>query len=173
MGNSSPRLMIEGAEALLAASESFRLRVGAANPANAKHQIHFSENGLGEDVQKGQTLSDKRPFAIIGLASHDYTQISQGAQIDLGAMGGTYIVFVDNPSDPKDPKRSYLDFLDWIGSCIEDIADLVGSDGYFPFSAISLIIDPKRPNVSARKSDDYWLAAYVLTFSVNGGGVTQ
>jgi hypothetical protein len=169
MAKSSPALMVLGAERLLVESEAFRKRVGAADAAACKTNVHYAEKGLDELLKAGDTLAGQRPFAVVGVAQHSYAQIGQGAAIDLGATGGAYIVFSDNPREPKDSKASFIDFLDWIGSCIEDVAALVGQDDHFPFTAIHMVYDPHRPNISARTSDDYWVAAYVLTFSVNGG----
>jgi hypothetical protein len=169
MATSSPALMVLGAERLLSESAAFRKRLGAADAGASKVAIYFSERGLDDLIKPGDTLSEQRPFAVIGVAQHGYAQIGQGSGNDLGAMGGAYIVFSDNPKDRADSKASFIDFLDWIGSCIEDVAALVGQDDHFPFTAINMVYDPHRPNISARVSDDYWVAAYVLTFSVNGG----
>jgi hypothetical protein len=173
-------LRLVGAEDLFCRSAAFRKRIGAADSAAARANVHAGELTL-EDVLAvigGATLSVARPCVIIGVQSHSYVQIGQGAQIDLGTNGAVWAIFSDNARTPENHKLSMLDFVDWISQVTDQVAELVGRDRgeqdaestLWPFSGIRQFFEPFRPDVADRQADDYWLGGYLLFDSINAGG---
>lgn len=168
-------LRLVGAEELLARSEAFRRRVGAADIATAKNSVYFGELTDVLNMAGGGTLALKRPCAILGADRHAYLQIGQGAQIDLGVDGGVWVIFCDNPKDPQNHKLSGFDFCDWFSRCMDEVAELCGQDvgaqdaTLWPFNSVRMFLEPFRPDLADRESDDFWIAGYLLSDSINGG----
>src|SRR5262245_12360124 len=121
-------LRLVGAEELLCRSAAFRNHVGAADAVEAKGQVYAGELTDVLELAAHNTLGVKRPCAIIGCESHRYVQISQGAQIDLGAEGGVWVLFFDNPAHSDNYKLSLYEFANWISAVMDDVARAVGKD---------------------------------------------
>jgi hypothetical protein len=162
--------MLEGAETLLARSAAFRTKVGAGDVAAAKLKIYFGELAESLDLVQGATLGGKRPCALMGVDAHGYIQIGQGARIELGGTGAVWMLLLDNPAQPDSHKASLLDFLDWTSTVLDEISDDVGRDDRWPFNHIVQALEPYRPPLGDRKSDDYWLVGYLLSHHVNAPG---
>jgi hypothetical protein len=179
--NGSLAMRLAGTEELLVRTAAFRGKVGAANIDAAREKVYVGE--LLDVLAMGEqgTLEVARPCAIIGIMSHSYSQIGQGAQIDLGANGAVWVLFADNPDCPEQHKQSCLNFVDWTSAVMDEVAGLVGrsvDDGtgqlglaLWPFNSISMFFEPTRPDFADRRTgDDYWLGGYVLHDAINGGG---
>lgn len=157
---------IVGVEQLVADSLTFRagLNPPAANADEAKRHVHFSEL-LGCD--RALQVRDRRPCAVVVTDSHGYEQIGIGAGIDMGALGGVVVLFTKNTLVSEDPKEVVLDFDNWLGGVLDDITDLVGRSGYYPFRRIDIIEGPLRSDLDERAEDDYWIAAVLFAHNVN------
>jgi hypothetical protein len=158
---------LSAARTLISKSTSFQNRRGVSEAAALQH-IYL--DSAEEVIQQGETLASKRPFAVVCADGHGYVQIGLGARIDLGGTGGVLVLFSDNPKSPEDHGASYLEFCDWISSVMDDVAQLPGRNTYWPFNKIDLVEPPFRPPLTERESDDYWVAAYVMSHHINGGG---
>lgn len=175
-------LRLAGAEELLVRTAEFRKKVGAANLDAARERVYVGELLDVLAMQEEGTLKLARPCAVIGIMSHGYVQIGQGAQIDLGANGAVWMLFADNPDCPDQHKQSCLNFIDWTSAVMDELAGLVGRSvanaageagtvSLWPFSGISMFFEPTRPDFADRQSgDDYWLGGYVLHDAINAGG---
>jgi hypothetical protein len=170
-------LRLAGAEELLCRTARFRSVVGAQTVDEARAKVYVGE--LLDVLAMGEagTLEVTRPCAVLGIMSHGYEQIGQGAQLDLGADGAVWVLFTDNSKCPTDHKTSCLDFVDWTSTVMDQVAALVGQsvdDGaiaLWPFSKISMFFEPTRPDFADRATgDDFWLGGYVLQDSINAGG---
>lgn len=164
-------LRLNGAKQLISESAAFQARRGVATAAAALPYILFDET-QSPLLQPGETLELKRPFALIGVDRHGYRQIAQGTNPLLGGSGALMVFLSDQPRTPEDHQASFLDFADWISSVMDDVSADVGRDGRWMFRSIELVIEPFRPALTERASDDYWLAAYALSDDINdvGGG---
>ncbi len=161
-------LALTGARDLISLSTSFQMRRGVNSAAAALPFIHL--DSVESVLQPGETLASKRPFALVCADAHGYVQIGLGARIDLGGTGGVLVLLSDNPRTPEDHGSSYLDFCDWISSVMDDVSQLPGRNKYWPFNRIELVEHPFRPPITEVGSDDYWIAAYVMSYHINGGG---
>lgn len=169
-------LRLTGAEELLARSAAFRARVGAGTVAQAKERVYCGELTLDDVLAMlaGGTLEVARPCAILGVQRHSYTQLGQGAALTLGASGGVWVLFSDNPRTGHDHKTSLLDFTDWISAVMDEVAALVATDigaanyTLWPFHRIELFFEPYRPDVADRETDDFWLGGYLLFDHIDG-----
>jgi hypothetical protein len=173
--SSSLGLALAGARDLVAASAAFQTRRGVGSAATALPFIRYYEE-IADFLQPGTTLAEQRPFAIVGIDRHGFTQISQGLQVNLGATGGIMVLLSDNPHSPEDHSASFFDFADWVGTVMEEIAAncgksySAGTANYWPFNSIELVVDPYRPPMTETKSDDFWVASFALGHSINSGG---
>ncbi len=173
--SSSLRLALEGARDLVAASTTFQTRRGVASATAALPYIKFDEE-VAQYLQPGETLAPQRPFAVIGIDRHGFLQISQGLQVNLGATGGVLVLLSDNPREAAQHGASFLDFSDFVGGVMDDVASNsgksynAGASSYWPFNSIELVVDPYRPPLTERQSDDFWIAGFVLGHSINSGG---
>lgn len=162
-------LRLVGARELVSQSASFQARRNVSSAADALPFIHFDEV-IAANLQPEVTLRTRRPFCLIGVDRHGFVQIGQGLQVNLGATGGIFVLFSDNPRTPEDHSASYLDFSDWVSSVIDEVAVNSGKNTYWPFNSIELAVEPYRAPFTERESDDWWVAAYVLHDSINSGG---
>jgi hypothetical protein len=163
-------LRLLGAEELLTRSEAFRDHVGAADADSAKDSVYFGELADVLALVLEHTLDVKRPCAIVGVQRHEYVQIGQGARIEMGASGAVWVLFVDKPADPNDHKASFLAFTDWASQVLDEVTDEVGHDTLWPFHAATMFLEPFRPDIADRQSDDYFVMGYVLTDNINAPG---
>ena len=161
-------LRLLGAEELITRSAAFRARVQAASAEAAKSSVHFGELGSVLEMAVGASLSIKRPCAIIGIESHSYVQIGQGAALELAACGAVWVIFTAEPRPADDQKASMLDFVDWFSSVMDQVAAEVGQDALWPFTRPEMFFEPFRPDVSARRAEDYWVAGYLLHDHIEG-----
>jgi len=167
----SAALRLLAAEVAIAASATFQARTGAAGPLEAKSRIHFDQVSVpADELAPGTTLENRRPCCILALDRHGYVQIGESAKIYLGGTGGVIALFTDNPQDPSDHKVSYLDCVDWVSQVIDEVAEESGRNENWPFNAIDLWMDPWRPAIGDRASDDFWLMGYILSDHINAGG---
>lgn len=162
-------MRLTGAEDLIAASSAFQTHVGVGSAEAAKAHIYFGEQGHA-GIEKGATLQGMRPGVILVVDRHGYVQIGEGSQICLGATGAIGAIFVDNPATPDNHKASLLAFADWISTVMDEVAGEVGRDTNWPFNGAELAVEPYRPSITDRASDDFWLAMYLLSDHVNAPG---
>lgn len=163
-------LRLSGVEELLTRSEAFREHIGGADVIAARDSVYFGELADVLALVLEHTLAVKRPCAIVGVQRHEYVQIGAGARIEMGASGGVWVLFVDNPSNPTDHKRSFLDFTDWASRVLDEVTDEVGSDTLWPFQHASMFLEPFRPDVADRQADDYFVMGYILADNINAPG---
>lgn len=161
-------MALSGARSLISLSTSFQSRRGVGSAAAALPFVHL--DSVEATLQPGETLESKRPFALVCADAHGYVQVGVGARIELGGTGGVLVVLSDNPRSPDDHGASYLDFCDWVSAVIDEIAELPGRNTYWPFNRIEMVEHPWRPPITERASDDFWIAAYVMSHHINGGG---
>jgi len=157
-----------GAENLFCRSAAFRTRVGAADELAAKTSVYVGELHDVVALAEGQTLAVKRPGVVLGVESHGYVQVGQGSALELIAVGGIWALFLDNPANPTDHKASLFAFTDWVSSVLDEMATDVGRDVQWPFIP-RMFLEPFRPDVADRQSDDYWAMGYVLRDMIEGG----
>lgn len=160
-------MALSGARTLISKSTAFQNRRGVSESGALQH-IHL--DSVEETLRPGETLVNRRPFALVCADAHGYVQIGIGARIDLGGTGGVLVLFSDNPKSPENHGESFLDFCDWISSVMDDVSALVGRNTYWPFNKIDLVEPPFRSPLTEREADDYWLAGYVMSHHINGGG---
>jgi hypothetical protein len=165
----SAALRLTKVEDLIAGTARFQTKTGAANATAAKQRVFYGEQGVAAALEAGATLSSLRPAVILCLDRHGYVQIGEGSRILLGGTGGIVAIFVDNPEQPDNHKQSLLAFVDWVSEVIDQLSAESGRDAAWPVNSIELIFEPYRPNIADRKSDDFWLAAYLLADHINGG----
>lgn len=164
-------LRLVGAEELLCGSAAFRSHVGGGSPEETKAKVRMGElTDLLATLDAGQTLDVARPCAIVGVERHDYGQIGQGSLNLLGASGGVWVMFVDNPQQPTDHKRSLLAFVDWVSQVTDEIGVGLADSDAWPFRRLVSFMEPFRPDLVDRQTDDFWLMGYVFSDSIDGGG---
>ena len=169
-------LRLVGVEELLARSARFRQVVGAANIQAAKERVYVGELTDVIELLASGTLDVKRPCAVIGVSEHQYVQLGQGAQIDLGVNGGVWVIFTDNAQCPTNHKDSCLDFIDWTSQTLDEVAEIVSRSvegleyTLWPFSGMRMFLEPIRSDVADRQAEDFWLSGYLLVDNINGGG---
>ena len=160
---------LAGAETLFIRSAAFRAHVGAADQLAAKANVYVGELHDVLALAEGHTLAVKRPSIVIGVESHGYVQVGQGAALELIAVGGVWVLFLDNPENPTDHKASLFAFTDWVSTVLDEVADDVGRDVQWPFFP-RMFLEPFRPDVADRQADDYWAMGYILMDNIEGGG---
>lgn len=170
MSTGSAALMLEGAETLLVRSTTFRTKVQAADQTVARQKVFFGELADALELTQGATLQGKRPGAIIGIDRHGYVQIGQGARILLGGTGAVWLMLVDNHNPDHTHKEGLLAFVDWTSTVFDEISEDVGRDVQWPFNHFDMVVEPYRPAIGDRKSDDFWLTVYLLSHHINAPG---
>lgn len=165
--SSSLYLALTGARALVSKSAAFQGRFGGTE-AQALQRIYGDD--AEQNLTPGKTLANLRPFAVVCADAHGYVQIGEGSRITLGGTGGILVLLSDNPRTPENHTESYFDFCNWIGQVMDDISELPGRNTYWPFNRIDMVADPLRPPLTSRADDDYWLAGYLFSHHINGGG---
>lgn len=168
----STSIMLAGAEELIAASATFQAAVGAASAEAAKSRIYFGEAYLTDDTP-GETLAGIRPFVVLNAVNHSYEQAGiDAASHLLVASGGVLVVFQSSPTGDSF-KRSWMEFENYVGSVIDEVAELCGADRneettYFPFRHIDRVTPSMRSDVQDRQGDDFFIAEYFFRHAVNG-----
>lgn len=162
-------LALTGARTLISLSAAFQARVGAANAAAALSRIYV-DSVQNLRLHPGETLANKRPFALVCVDGHGYVQIGEGARHTLGGTGGIFVLLSDNPRFPDDHQASFLNFVDWTSTVFDEISELPGRNQYWPFKHIELVEPHFRPPITESPSDDYWLCGYLMSHHINRGG---
>lgn len=162
-------MRLEAAEQLLCRSAAFRQKVGAANAAAAAESVYAGELSSALELVAGGTLELKRPCAILGVNSHNYVQIGQGAANELLAIGSVWVLLFDNPAHKTNYKLSLLAFTDWVSQVLDEISRDVGGDQW-PFTSLRQFTEPMRPDLADREADDWWMVGYILDDAMSAGG---
>lgn len=162
---SSLALALADAETLLAASSVFQTKVGKdANGVKDDH-IFYGDVSIPSNSFEGDTLPDF--VVVIAEDAHGYLQLGQSSLVQMGGTGGVFVLFRCKPEE-TDPKDSRLAFLNWAAGVMDDVADNIGSGAHFPFNRITMVEPPFRPDITTRASEDFWIMAYTLHYSVEG-----
>lgn len=152
-------LALAGVRTLLLASDAFVDRITDAWPgATPADSIYY------DTVTAIEGLHERRPYALVKYAERGSHVIAEGVAVDLIVSGGILLLLEDNANYRDDHNDSYLDYCNWIGSVMDEIEILSGSDDYLPFRS-DLIFSPQRTERGKRQEDhDYWTAAFVLEY---------
>jgi hypothetical protein len=162
---SSLALALSDAETLLAASTTFQTKTGK-NAAGVKDDhIFYGDVNVSENSFPGDKLPDF--LVVIAEDAHGYLQLGQSSTVQMGGTGGVFVLFRCKP-EKADPKDSRLSFLNWAAGVMDDVAGEIGSGAHFPFNRITMVEPPYRPDITTRASEDFWIMAYTLHYSVEG-----
>lgn len=173
--SSSKGEMLAGARDLIAQSAAFRARCNVATPAEALARIHYGQVAIEQLHDPMATLAAQRPLAILAVIDHGYRQYGVGDAMLLGAYGSVYCQFQDNPKPGASFLEARFDFEDFLGSVIDEIAEVVGQDQpdpgepytYFPFREICQAVAAQRSDVAEGASDDFQWASYIFRHGVD------
>lgn len=150
---------IDAAVETLTASTAFQGRCGVDNPTAAEARIAL------DTLTDNDGLKERRPFAILKIATRGSNQVGEGIVIDLVAGGGVIVYLTDN-SRSDEHSQSYRDFLEFAGMTIDDMERSSGFDMNLPFHDSEMILPPQRTQRSERQvgSHDYWEVAFLVHF---------
>lgn len=163
---SSLALALADAETLLAASSVFQAKVGKTATGVKDDHIFYGDVSIPTDSFQGDTLPDF--LVVIAEDAHGYLQLGQSSLVQMGGTGGVIVIFRCKPETPNDSKDSRLAFLNWAVGVMDDVAGNIGSGAHFPFNQITMVEPPTRPDITTRASEDFWVMAYTLHYSVEG-----
>lgn len=169
---SSLALAVQGLIDLIAESTTFQNRVAtyhsiAASEANAR--LHIYGFDQFDNIEGSR---DMRPFAIVGVAQHIHEAVAMCSQIQHNSKGTLILTLVDNArytdtrgDDPADDYNdSYIDFCNFVGGVLDGLNGAALEDAAFPPYNIETIVEPSRPPVVERETDDHWIAIYSVSF---------
>lgn len=178
---SSVALAVQSLIDLVAASRTFQDRVedfhgyehGSVNATVAKNHIFAFDQFSSMEGSK-----EARPFAMVGLMQHLYEANVMCSQLNHQTGGTLFLVLVDDArhtdvfSDtPTDSYNdSYLDALNFFGGVLDDLTGTTLANATFPPFRFETVVEPTRPDVAERQTDDFWLVVYSCNFGSEGRG---
>lgn len=176
---SSVAIAVQSLIDLVAASTTFQDRVelyhsltpGSVNTAVAKNYIYAFDQFSGLEGSK-----EARPFALVGLMQHLFESNVMCSQLNHQTGGTLFLVLVDDarktditgPTPADDYNDSYIDALNFFGGVLDDLTGPNLANSPFPPLRIETIIEPTRPDVAERQTDDFWLVVYSCNFGSEG-----
>lgn len=169
---STAALIADSVIDLVALSTTFQNRIAAyhdvaASEANARLHIYGGEVWTPDD-----NLTDLRPFALVASPEQAMQAIVQCSALQYLPQGAVVLVLSDTArytdcygDDPEDDYNdSWIDALNWIHGTIDDMQGVAVADVAFRPNSIEQIEPVQRSGVAERSSDDFWIAAFALTF---------
>lgn len=167
--NGGGLLALVGAEELFANSAAFQTRTGKTAEELKQEHLPFGELSLDElgQIDPTVTLAGPRPFVLLGTETDGYNNIHQGSTHTLVKNGSILALITDTPRG-NNHKETLKDFWGFATQVMDEVAEKVGTDPYWPFNRITLYLPPYRPPVGSRESDDFWIAGWVLWHDVRG-----
>ena len=175
---SSMAIALSGIVDLLAQSTVFQNRMAAwhdeaASEANARlHIFGFDQYNPADDS------NIVRPFAVVGTTRHVWDAICQGSVIQYLPTGTVLVILVDDAryadcfrDNAVDGQLdSYMDALNWMGGIFDGWSGSVGTGAGFPIPHIEPVVEPSRPDVTARESDDFWISMWACNYGEEAAG---
>lgn len=176
---SSVAIAVQSLIDLVAASETFQDRIetwhslpaGSVTSTVAKEYIYAFDQFSGIEGSK-----EARPFALVGLMQHLFEAKVMCSQLNHQTGGTLFLVLVDDArhtdtENGDDYNDSYLDALNFFGGVLDDITGQGLANSPFPPQRFETVVEPTRPDVAERQTDDFWLCVYSCNFGTEGGGV--
>jgi hypothetical protein len=178
---SSAAIAVQSLIDLVAASDTFQDRLedyhgyehGTMNSSIAKQHIYAFDQFSETEGSK-----DARPFAVVGLMQHLYEANVMCGQLNHQTSGTLFLVLVDNArhtdteGDPATDgyNDSYIDALNFFGGVLDDLTGAALASSPFPPLRFETVVEPTRPDIHHRQTDDFWLVVYSANFGNEGGG---
>jgi len=151
---------------MLAASTTFRTKVGAANAAAAMAHIYRWQFRAAPAV-----LHAARPFAMIWQASTlDLRPYAGGSFNMLHGRGGLILILTDKDASARTARQASGDtFAAFVDGVINDIVPLAGASDNLDLTGLSLL----EPIAHSRAWDDasagaYWEAVFLAEWGMTG-----
>lgn len=167
----SLRTVIEALRDQLAAAPAFieRCALSDYEPDDPLKHIYLNEVLIETARAYDTEMDDKRPFLILMVNPHGYSQVSQGVGVGMVASGTIDVIFCDNArekDDPDDNDATYLDFIDWTTEITDWVADNNGTGDYLvPWSSIQQTEPPARTELQKRTdAHDVWATTYQFQY---------
>lgn len=178
---SSVAIAVQSLIDLVAASRTFQDRVedyhgyehGSVNATVAKTHIYaFDQFSVLEGSKEA------RPFALVGLMQHLFEANVMCSQLNHHSGGTLFLVLVDdarrtdiNGNTPADSYNdSYIDALNFFGGVLDDLTGTNLASATFPPFRFETVVEPVRPDIHERQTDDFWLVVYSCNFGSEGRG---
>jgi len=178
---SSAAIAVQSLIDLVAASTTFQDRIetyhnltpDSVTSAIAKKYIYgfdqFSET---------EGSREARPFAVVGLMQHLYEANVMCGQLNHQTSGTLFLVLCDNARNtntegnpPADGYNdSYIDALNFFGGVLDNLTGAALASSPFPPLRFETAVEPTRPDIHHRQTDDFWLVVYSANFGNEGGG---
>jgi len=178
---SSAAIAVQSLIDLVAASTTFQDRVeayhgfapGTVDSAIAKDFIFAFDQF--SNIEGSREL---RPFALVGLLQHLYQANVMCGQLNHQTSGTLFLVLVDDaryvdirPGQAIDSYNdSYIDALNFFGGVLDDLTGAALASSPFPPLRFETVVEPTRPDIHERQTDDFWITVYSANFGNEGGG---
>jgi hypothetical protein len=112
-----------------------------------------------------------RPLAVINdTESMAWNPDAESYGAHVSASGSVELYLTKTTEYQNDHKRSLNAFAEWAGNVIQEIAEKMGTDNYYPFSGIQHATQCLRSPRSESENYDFFFVLVELSFDAGGAG---